>query len=160
MSLPPGVIDEFETVEALLKSSFPTGHTDSFIIAWVKSEKQVRRIFTYLVYQFPVFSIKDTPDIISLVASKHGLYFENFIAGFDALYPRTFKDVVGPSEYDRFHTELGRIKQYRNKILHGQPTGQNLTAHELTKEINTIRNWCALVARTMKVEIGFVWFRS
>jgi len=44
-----GFMDEFETVEILVNSNAKTGRTDAFIISYTKLEKQVRRIFTYLL---------------------------------------------------------------------------------------------------------------
>ena len=149
--------EEFQTVEILLKSPFKTGRTDAFIVAWVKREKQVRRIFTYLIYQFPSFSKKNVTDITNIIASKQNLYLKNFIKGFNALYPKTFKEIIG-SEFDRLEAELNEIRKYRNKILHGQLTGQSLNSDQLTNKIHTIQEWCSLVAMKMSKEIGFDGF--
>ena len=149
------VTDEFATVDILVKSVTTTGRTDAFVISWVKIEKQARRIFSYLVYQFPAFTKLDTKDIESTISSKRNLYLETFIRGFDRLYPTSFSDIVGAADYTTFITELNRIKQYRNKILHGQPTGLRLTSDQLTKEIMLMKDWCSLVAEKMDGEIGF-----
>ena len=44
-----GIKCEFQTREILVNSNTKTEHTDAFIIAWPKLEKQARRIFTYMV---------------------------------------------------------------------------------------------------------------
>jgi hypothetical protein len=155
---PQSVIQEFSTVDLLLNSSCPTGRTDSFVIAWVKAERQVRRIFTYLVYQFPVFSKRNVQELLDAIASQDDLYFDGFIRGFDALYPQRFRDVVGHDDFDNYQEPLARIKMLRNKILHGQPTGESLSARQLAKEVEIIRNWCSLVARKMFDEIGYDGF--
>ena len=41
---------DFETIKILVESNTETGRTDAFIISYTKTEKQVRRIFTNLVY--------------------------------------------------------------------------------------------------------------
>lgn len=147
---------EFETVDILVKSHTKSGRTDAFIIAFTKMEKQVRRIFTYLVYQYPVFNLNHYRQIIDTVASKRYLYFRNFIQGFDAICPKSFESIVGAQPFSQLLTiDLPRIKSYRDKILHGQPTGKNLAAEDLVKEIDLMRNWCLLVATNMDAEIGF-----
>lgn len=156
-----GFDDDFVTVEFLLKSKTKTGRTDAFIIAYSKMEKQVRRIFTFMIFQYPVFNHGNLEEIINCIASKRFLDFDNFIQGFDALYPTSFESVVGSALYSTFMDEdFPRVKNIRNKITHGQPTGRSLNAIDLADEISVIRNWCLQVANTMKSEIcfdGFEW---
>ena len=154
---PNSVHNEFKTVEILVNSSCTTGRTDAFVIAWVKSERQVRRIFSYLIYQYPVFEKKDVPSLIQAIASKNNLYFNDFIVGFNRLYPKTYKDIIGTS-YDSLKADLDRINGFRNKIFHGQPTGHGLTASQLRIEIEKIQGWCFEVAEKMQSEIGYDGF--
>jgi hypothetical protein len=148
--------DEFETVEILVNSNTKTGRTDAFIITFTKLEKQVRRIFTYLIYQFPSFSLNDYKKILEIIASKRYLYFANFIKGFDAIYPKSFESIIGSACYAQFlNTDFPRIQTYRNKILHGQPTGKYFSADDIKDEINIMRNWCSSVAESMMSEIGY-----
>jgi hypothetical protein len=151
------VDQEFRTVDILLPSDTTTGRTDAFIIAWVKCEKQVRKIFTYLVYQLPAFSSKDRQSIIDTIAANNGLYLDNFIIGFNHLYPTSFQAIVG-ADYSRLKAELVDIKKYRNKILHGQPTGANLSPKQLTAYTKTMREWCSVVTAAMLPELGFGGF--
>jgi hypothetical protein len=157
LSYPDSVREEFRTVDILLASQTLTGRTDAFIVAWTKSEKQVRRIFTYLIYQYPAFSKAQVKRIFQLIASKRYLYFDSFIQGFDGLYPLTFETVVG-NRYQSLRKRLLQTRQYRNKILHGQPTGQSLTAKQLRDEVDLIREWCDFVARGMSAEIEYDGF--
>lgn len=151
-----GFQDEFETIEILVNSNTKTGRTDAFIIAFTKIEKQVRRVFTYTVYQYPAFKLSQYKEILATIASKKFLYFENFIKGFNGIYPKSFEDVVGASLYKPFlSTDFPRIQRLRNKILHGQPTGKNLSATDLQKEIDVMQKWCKCVAESMMIEVGF-----
>ena len=151
-----GFKDEFETIQILVNSDTKTGRTDAFIIAFTKLEKQARRIFTYTIYQFPAFNLAHYKEILAIIASKRFLYFENFIKGFDRLYPRSFETIIGNAAYQQFlSTDLPRVKKLRNKILHGQPTGKHLSATDLKSEIDVIQNWCLVVANSMLNEIGF-----
>ena len=97
-----GFQDEFETIEILVNSNTKTGRADAFIIAFTKIEKQVRRVFTYTVYQYPAFKLRQYKEILATIASKKFLYFENFIKGFNCIYPKSFEDVVGTSLYKPF----------------------------------------------------------
>jgi hypothetical protein len=65
-----GFVEEFATVDILLDSATRTGRTDAFIISFTKLEKQVRHIFTFLIYQFPEFDLSDYDNILVLIASK------------------------------------------------------------------------------------------
>jgi len=155
---PNSLIEEFGTVEYLLNSPFPTGRTDAFVVAWVKSERQVRRIFSYLIYQFPIFSRKDVQLITqSISSSKKNLYFDNFINGFNLVYPKTYEDIIGET-YKGLKGDLVKIIRFRNKIFHGQPTGESLSANQLRIEITKIKNWCFELAEKMQLEIGYDGF--
>ncbi len=154
---PESFSEEFKTVEMLLNSPYSTGRTDAFIIAWVKSERQVRRIFSFLIYQFPVFQKKDVQSIIQSIADRNDLYFDDFINAFNKIYPKTYKDILGTS-HDKLKTDLEGISRFRNKIFHGQLTGQKLTKNQLRGEIEKIQNWCFEVAEKMYGEIGYDGF--
>ncbi len=146
------VREEFATVDLLLPSNTFTGRTDAFILAWVKVEKQIRRIVTYLPYQFPAFTSKD--DIVRIIASSNNPYFDNFVKGFNAVYRIPFDNILGGS-CGQFDKNLARIKKYRNKILHGQLTGLALDAKQLQVEVELMRQWITLVAEKMSAEIGY-----
>ena len=85
----------------------------------------------------PKFDGKHIPEIIKIISSKKYLYFENFIKGFDAIYSRSFADIV-KDKYEKFITEKRRIKKFRNKILHGQLTGEGLSVDDLRNELYLI----------------------
>ena len=97
------------------------------------------------------------PSLIQAIASKNNLYFNDFIVGFNRLYPKTYKDIIGTS-YDSLKADLDRINGFRNKIFHGQPTGHGLTASQLRIEIEKIQGWCFEVAEKMQSEIGYDGF--
>lgn len=151
------VTKEFQTVDLLLDSDTKTRRTDAFVISWIKVEKQVRKLFTYLIFQYPAFDRKHVQEIIKLISSKQNLYFENFIKGFDAIYPKSFANVVG-AKYAEFMSDKKRIKKFRNKILHGQLTGEALSAEDLSIEVDIIREWCSTVAKKMRDEIHYDGF--
>lgn len=153
MGYKENVAEEFATIDLLLPSDTTTGRTDAFILAYTKLDKQIRKVFTYLVYQFDGFS--SSSNIIDVIAADSRLYPRNFIKGFDSLYNRSFEDILGEKYIDFRDNELERISGYRNKILHGQVTGQRLSADDLTQEVTLIREIVELIAEKMSEEIGF-----
>jgi hypothetical protein len=44
---------EFESVNLIVQSQTGTRGVDAFALALIKAECQIRRLFTYLIYQFP-----------------------------------------------------------------------------------------------------------
>jgi len=151
-----GFQEEFATIDILVNSNTRTGRTDAFIVAFTKLEKQVRRLFSYTIYQYPAFTFTHYKDILAVIASKRFLDFDNYIKGFDALYPKSYEHIIGSALYTPFiKSDFPRIKSIRNKVLHGQPTGQGLSSSDLNAEIAVIRNWCLQVAESMMTEIDY-----
>ena len=90
---------EFETVELLEKSSAETRGVDAFALSLIKAERQIRKLFTYLVFQFPAFSLADVVGFRDVLGQNKKVYFDGFIKGIDALYSKSVKDLVG-GDYD------------------------------------------------------------
>src|SRR5690242_1145896 len=91
---------EFETVDIILASKAPTRGVDAFALSLIKAERQIRKLFTHLVYQFPAFGTADIPALRSALGASNRVYFEGFIAGVGALYCRPVADLIGP-DYTR-----------------------------------------------------------
>jgi len=146
--------DEFSTVDAVLACGGSTRRVDALALCWIKKEKQLRRLFCYLVYQAPYVSEKNRDDYIAVMALNKNLYAESFIRGFDALCPIPLRTTVGGG-YDRYMADIDRIKRYRNKILHGQITGLNLTSRKLETDVTLLRQWVIIVAESCLATIGY-----
>lgn len=153
-----GFEQEFKTVNLLINSATTTGRTDAFIITFVKMEKQVRRIFSFLIYQYPSFDPTHKKAISKTISSKDFLYFGNFIKGINSLYSKTLGEIVGAGYYDSFQRKLKNSKRIRNKILHGQLTGESLSKSDLIRGVGIIEEWCSVVAEKMQAEIGYDGF--
>ena len=135
-------ISEFATVDAVLGTKADTCGVDAFALSVIKAERQIRKLFTHLVFQMPAFGPPDVQALRKALADNRDVYFEGFIAGWDALYPRAVSDLVG-QEYQRL---LGRLKEatrHRDKIFHGQLTTSNLSSGDLLSFVADIRSWCA-----------------
>lgn len=149
--------DEFKTVDLLLKSDLETRAVDAFALSVIKAERQIRKIFTCLVFQFPSFNFSDILNLIDILADNRKVYFDGFIKGFDEIYPKSLEQLYG-AKYDDDLKSLKDAIKIRNKIFHGQLTGKNLSRENLTNQIGNIRNWCKSLASALKEEIGFDGF--
>jgi len=142
---------EFYTVDLLLNSRAATAYTDGFILAWTKWEKQMRKLFTYLVYQ----STSVAKDYVKItIANSRDLYAKNFMNGFDSLYQSKFDAILG-DHFRKLWPKLCSIEKHRNKILHGLLTGQDLTRRELLRHTETVREWCRVLGERMCAEVGY-----
>lgn len=145
---------EFVTLDAVLTSEGITSRVDALILAWVKMEKQLRKLFCFLVYQHPTFGDNNIDQVIKVIAENKNLYYHSFIKCIDNLGPLCVRDVVGP-EYDRYLNEIKRIHEHRNKLLHGQITGKGLTRRQLEKDISLLRQWISLLAASGQRAFGY-----
>lgn len=151
------VAGEFKTVDAVLACNADTLGVDAFALSLIKSERQVRKLFTHLVYQFPGFKRSDAAALRSTLETNRRVYFDGVLAGFDALYPRSVEDLVGP-EYGRLKPRLDEASRHRNKIFHGQLTASGLSRQDLLSFVADIRAWCGLLAQGTFAEFGYDGF--
>ncbi|MEQ1645449.1 MAG: hypothetical protein ABL959_18510, partial [Pyrinomonadaceae bacterium] len=91
---------EFATVDLLLDSkTAATRGVDAFALCIIKMERQLRRLFTFSIFQFPCFTSASIPDLKAALAREY-IYFEDFIKGFEELHPKSIADLIG-SDYSR-----------------------------------------------------------
>lgn len=150
-------LSEFATVDAVIGCSAETSGVDAFALSVIKAERQIRKLFTHLVFQSPAFGPADAPTLRKALFDSKGVYFEGFIAGWDALYPRPMSDLVG-QKYQSLLTRLNEATRYRNKIFHGQLTSTNLGKADLLEYVADIRSWCSQLAASAQAEVGYDGF--
>lgn len=148
---------EFETVDLLLASSAETRAVDAFALAWIKAERQVRKLFTYLIYQFRSYGPDDVAALRATLAGSRAVYFEGFLRAIDVLYPKSLEVLVGV-EYVIRRKQLEEVIGYRNKVLHGQITLRSLSRDDLYEIVGVIRRWCDLLAIAAAREFGYDGF--
>ena len=149
---------EFATVELLLNSkTAETRGVDAFALCLIKMEKQLRRLFTYSVFQFPCFTSQTVPQLKDALAHEKNIYFEGFIKGFEAIHPKSVADLVG-GEYVRLHRLHSIVTKYRNKIFHGQLTGQELSRSKLIDHAYAMQEWCRLLGDGARAYINYDGF--
>jgi len=148
---------EFKAVDLLLNSDLPTKTVDAFSLSLIKAERQIRRIFTYTVFQSPSFGEEHIKDLRSTLSQSRFVYFEGLVNGFNQLSEQSLEQIVGGS-YEVLRSQMALATKHRNKIFHGQLTNSSLGAEQLLVEINNIKSWCSEVAEASKNHIGYCGF--
>jgi len=152
--IPEQLLEEFATVDALWRSTGKTRRVDALMLSWVKYEKQLRRLFCFLLFQHPKIGADNIDGIIAVLAENRRLYPETFIAGIQALGVTPVQTLLG-SHYDTLWSEITRIKAYRNKLMHGQITGQGISSAQLERDVLWIIEWIACLATAADSTFGY-----
>jgi hypothetical protein len=148
---------EFAAVALLRDSELETRGVDAFALSIIKMERQLRRLFTFTIFQYPCFSYASVADLKSALAAQRTIYYEGFIKGFEAIHPISISDLVG-SDYTRLQPVLRVITRHRNKIFHGQLTGDDLSRKDLLSDVAAIQDWCRLLGQGCRQHMGYEGF--
>jgi hypothetical protein len=130
---------------------------DAFALSVIKTERQIRKLVTHLIYQFPCFGPGDVPSIRQTLVNNRRVYFDGFENGFDAIYQLSIAALVG-SDYLPLRDRIREAVDHRNKIFHGQLTSKNLTRDDLLAYVGDIRTWCKTLAGSALAEFGYDGF--
>lgn len=149
--------DEFLPVNTLLSLTAETRAVDAFALSLIKVEKQIRRIFTFLIYQHPNYIEGDGIKLREVLSSNKKMYLDNFVKGINQLLSKTVEQIYGP-QYAEHYDEIKKITSDRNKIFHGQVTGKSLTREQLINKVEFMKGWCKNLADKFDEEIGYDGF--
>ena len=138
--------EEFKTVDAILNSSAETRAVDGFALSLIKAERQIRKLVTHLIFQFPCFASSDIPALRIALEKNRRVYFVGFENGFNTLYPKTISNLIGP-QYAKLRSRINEAIDHRNKIFHGQLTSNFLSRDDLIAYVSDIREWCSQLAQ-------------
>lgn len=152
--IPEALKVEFATVEAIWHTTGETRRVDSLVLSWVKYEKQLRRLFSFFVFQHPKITADKLDEVIAAFAENNKLYPETFISGIEKLGVTPLHKLMGDN-YTKLWPEISRIKKYRNKIMHGQHTGQNIQSAQLERDVIHLINWIASLAQVADAAFGY-----
>lgn len=155
LAVPEALKDEFATVEAIWGlTHVSTRGLDALILTWVKYEKQTRRLFSFLVQQhFGQDSLAQAAVQAAILANRK-LNPKSHLDGIVRIAGGTEADLIGPS-HAQLAPEIERIHRNRNKILHGQLTGQKLDVARLEADVVHVIAWMAALAATGTREFGY-----
>ena len=154
IELHPFLEAEFETVVAILNSKAKTKTVDAFVLSWVKLEKQLRRIFSDLIYQHPTVDHENYEQIVVVLAQNQNLSPRTFIAAINSICIVTVQQMIG-SDYQKLRDQLARLRIQRNKIAHGMVTGKNVDSRTLEKDVLILISWVTKLAVGAKTTIGY-----
>lgn len=152
--IPEALRAEFDTVEAVWSSNGETRRVDALMLSWTKYEKQLRRLFSFSIFQHPNTTAASLESVISVFAANRNLNPETLISGIESLGVAPLSKLLGKS-YKPLWAEIKRIKKYRNKIMHGQHTGQGVKSPQLEQDVIHIINWVSAVAQSAEAEFGY-----
>ena len=154
LRIPDPFKSEFATVEAVWDSKGTTRRVDALLLCWVKYEKQLRRLFSFLVFQHPKINEKTIEAIVNVMVKNRNLYPETFERGIKALGVSSVPNLIGP-DHGQLELELKRIRNYRNKLMHGQITGQNITSNQIEKDVVMLIKWMSLLGSGANEKFGY-----
>src|SRR5688572_28472349 len=88
--------DEFQTIDLLQDQGCQaeTRGVDAFALAVIKAERQQRKLFTYLIYQYPCFDDTHITALRDALASKL-IFFDGLVRGVDAVSPIKVAAMIG-----------------------------------------------------------------
>lgn len=145
---------EFATIERIWTSTARTRRVDALILSWVKYEKQLRRLFSFFVFQHPRITRGELDAVIATFADNSRLYPETFISGMKALGVTPLPKLLH-GKYKSLWREVKRIKSYRNKLIHGQLTGKAITSQQLEQDVIYIIKWISALAVEADQAFGY-----
>lgn len=148
---------EFDVVDLVLTSGGSTRAVDAFVLSVVKMERQIRKLFTHLVYQCEAFGAADVDALRLVLSNNRRVYFEGFVSGIDALLPVPLRQLIGDQYQDAWQN-VSAVTPIRNKIFHGQITHMKLPTEDLTVLVRQIRRWCEMVAVAGEAATGYDGF--
>ena len=154
LNIPAKLETEFSTVKALWESSAQTRRTDALVLAWAKHEKQLRRMFCFLVFQHPRISESVIDGVISVLADNRQLNPDIFIRGIEELGVPSVAAILGDNHV-RLWPEMQKIKKIRNKLAHGQVTGCNIQSVQLERHVRTVVEWISCLADAGDTNFGY-----
>lgn len=158
MILPMSFEFEFAVVDMIVASDHETRGVDAFALSLIKAERQMRKLFTHLVFQYPCFDSGSVSALREALGSNNAYYFEGFERGIDAVAPRTVAAMVG-GDYVVLRGALAKAVEIRNKVFHGQVTqSAYLSRQELLAYVADIRRWCMLLGGGAREGVGYDGF--
>ncbi|MER8923413.1 hypothetical protein [Mesorhizobium sp. M0802] len=135
-----------------------TQGVDAFSLSLLRAERQMRRIFTYLVFQSTAFERKDVKVLRDALGAQRRIYFQHFEAGISELSGTNIAVLIG-NQHQALRKQLDDAMEARNKIFHGQLTSDRNDTTMLLQHVSHIRDWCRQLANGAQNTFGYDGFR-
>lgn len=149
--------NDFRPVDVILGSDHRSKGVDAFTLAYLRAERQIRKIFTHLVFQADAFDHSNSQKLRQILYQATDVSFKKLATGIDTLSGVTVAEMIG-TEHDRLFAVLRKAKQYRDKLFHGQLPDQYVSTDEFISLEADIRTWCRLLAAGAERDIGYNGF--
>lgn len=151
----PKLSEEFATIVLLWKSQgTATPFLDATILSWVKYEKQLRRLFSFLVYQHPCAEHLSRKAIDAMIVGNPCLYPDGLITEIESLGGKSIANLVG-QDYELCCDLIKTIKRHRGKFMHGQLTGESIRERTLQAHVRALVKWIELLAIGAEATFGY-----
>lgn len=151
--------EEFKTIDCVVGSGLETCGVDAFCLAWIKYERQQRKICSFLVFQASAIKPTDASSVRQALANNLGISHMGFRSGIQRLANLRLKDEFG-DRYAPLNNALDQASKARDKIFHGQQTGQGYSREQLVAMVESIREWCRLLAALGAAKFGYDGFAA
>jgi hypothetical protein len=148
---------EFATVDLVRNSTAETRGVDAFCLAWIKYERQARKLCSFLLFQASTIQAGDAPQLRAALHAKTDTTHAKFRSAIQSLGGIKLKDEFG-ARYHVLEHNLDQAFRARNKIFHGQQTGQGLKRERLVELVDYIKEWCKLLADAAMQKFGYDGF--
>lgn len=149
-----GFDDEFRPVDDILRSGHRTRGVDAFTLTYLRAERQIRKIFTHLIFQSEAFDYDNSRQLRQTLHDAPDLSYKKLADGIRQLADITVAEMVG-AECERLTKVLQQAKRYRDKLFHGQLPDQYVSTEEFIEIERDIRTWCRLLAAGALKRIGY-----
>jgi hypothetical protein len=152
--IPEALKEEFATIENIFAGNGKTKGVDALLLSWIKYEKQLRRLFSFFMFQHPAVTKESRDEVIFEFAKNRNLNPSSLIKAIKKLGVTTIPILLG-EKHQTLCTEILRIKEYRNKLVHGQLTGKSIESPQLKQDLRHIIAWIDALAQAAEMAFGY-----
>lgn len=152
--IPEALREEFTTIEDILAGTGKTKRADALLLSWIKYEKQLRRLCSFLIFQNSAVTEESLIEVVAEFVKNEKLYAETFIDAIKKLGATSIPELLG-AEYGSMWLEISKVKKIRNKLMHGQVTGRSIGSTELERCLEHVINWIATLAQAAQETFGY-----
>lgn len=157
----PALEAEFVTVSLVLNSDAQTCGVDAFCLAWIKFERQLRKLTANTIYQASVFDDSDCKakdELPAVLLDKKTSNYGSFLSAIRILSGEDLR-LLTKDQAENRHQYLWHsidvAHRRRNKILHGLQTGESLSRDALKVQVNEIKEVCQLISIAGQQYLGY-----